>query len=495
MPARSPLQVVAFDGFPGGLQLDSAASDLSTEQLQVAKNLVYTQRGEPRHVGGLTQQDTLRFVYLTKHANRLIGIATNGNVYYSDANDATNFTLLGSAIVKATYTTSAEYVLGIETVYITSTGEYLYITNGSTAGGTDAIRIGISTATQTTVATFIKARHLLYQHDRMFAANNDDNPNRIFFSDIGDVETWGASSWIDVDPDADDEITGIVPYGDDILIFKNRSIWQLVGRTEASFSLYRLDPSKGSPSRRSIANVQGKVVFFDPNTGIWQFDGSGFEQISYPIQEWFRDQVLATSSPEFFHSWAFAYKDRYYLCIRHAWDQFADTDGGTLIWDAQTKAWSIADFRFEDGAYIWADNDSEPYLSSNSKLFKLDRTVVTDSEATSRAMTFTTGWVRLGGGAAVGRVKRVEVLVEGSNGDSVTVDMFADWDLDAAYLSRTETIVGDATADFHEVVLRGWGTKKRAAAFRITTAVAQTRIPRIIVYYTTNADLLSEHAI
>ena len=494
MSLRSPVQAVVFDGWAKGLNLDAASSELEANELARAKNVVFSHRGEARHAGGQASNDVIRFSQFFEGYRRLFACAVSGAFYFSDNEDPSNWNNLSKS--GGPFTNTSFYLEGNTSFrYGDGSDTIQYFTHGKVSGASP-FKVDTLMAV-TNVAGIPWGRYSLLWFDRALIAANDDYPNRIFISNLGDVETYDVADYIDVAPSDSDWITGLIPFGDNILVFKNRGIWQLSGRTPSSFTLYELTADRGACSEMVIKFVGGRVIFFDPRTGIWAFDGSAFEEISYPIRHWLREHMeVAIAAGWHWGSWFYAraekIDDKYWLMLPNASSEFTDTEGGCLIWDPIHSAWSTSDIRFEDGSFDWA-TIGEVVLSSESKSWVYDRDVVTGPEATNLSIDIRTGWVRMGGGATVGRVTRVELIVEAANASEFDLTMYANYDETNSYRSRTITIGGDAFDVHHEIAVDGWGEKVRAFQFRIQSIENPFRIARMTVYYTGNPDIQGDH--
>lgn len=134
---------------------------------------------------------------------------------------------------------------------------------------------------------FPLAKHLINKHSRMFAANIFEGatqyPSRLWFSEEGDAETWGALSWIDVEPADGTSITGLASFGEGIMIFKEDKLFFLSGVDEDSFTLFPLQEGVGTVSTNTIVNLENTVVWLDPTKGVLEWDGSKVKNLSRKI--------------------------------------------------------------------------------------------------------------------------------------------------------------------------------------------------------------------
>jgi hypothetical protein len=105
----------------------------------------------------------------------------------------------------------------------------------------------------------------------VFMAHTAENPSRIYWSDLLDLETWGALSYIDISPNDGDWITGLLPFSDYLIITKQRSVWVLVGDGPSSFEVRRIHDGVGCIAPRSLVKMEG-VFSFVGTEGIYLSD-------------------------------------------------------------------------------------------------------------------------------------------------------------------------------------------------------------------------------
>lgn len=109
-------------------------------------------------------------------------------------------------------------------------------------------------------------------HNFHFVAGTVANRSRIKWSELEDSDdfTNTTTGYIDVNPDDGDYITGMGQLNDRLIIFKRKSVWALSGFGTGSFTLDDLGESVsglGTPSHRSIINMNGNFLAFINHTG------------------------------------------------------------------------------------------------------------------------------------------------------------------------------------------------------------------------------------
>jgi hypothetical protein len=97
--------------------------------------------------------------------------------------------------------------------------------------------------------------------NRIFMASVSANRSRLYWSDILDEDTWGATSYIDISPNDGDYITNIMAFGDYLIITKQRSVWILLGQAASDFAVRRLHEGIGCVAPRSLITMEDVFLF------------------------------------------------------------------------------------------------------------------------------------------------------------------------------------------------------------------------------------------
>jgi len=147
-----------------------------------------------------------------------------------------------------TFTSSGE-------VNFTFANDFLYAFNGADSPK----KVGQTTSAN--VATIPSGAFAVWYRNFLFVAGVAAFPNRLYFSNLGDPETFTASDYIDIEPGDGDTITGLIISGPDkIFATKNRSVHYLTGSGANTFQVFPLVRDFGIVSHRSLVNV-GKDVW------------------------------------------------------------------------------------------------------------------------------------------------------------------------------------------------------------------------------------------
>jgi hypothetical protein len=131
--------------------------------------------------------------------------------------------------------------------------------------GTDSPK-KLGQTTSADVAAIPAGAWAVWYRNYMFVGGVAAYPNRIYFSNLGDPETYTAADYIDIEPGDGDSLTGAITSGPDkLFITKNRSVHYLTGAGTNSFAVYPLVRDFGIASFRSLINVGGDIWGVTPS--------------------------------------------------------------------------------------------------------------------------------------------------------------------------------------------------------------------------------------
>lgn len=116
-------------------------------------------------------------------------------------------------------------------------------------------------------------------------AGGEFHPNRIRFSHPNNPEAWRSSDWFDVDPGVDgDQIVGLVPFQDHLIVFKRKSVYVVYGFDWESFYLQPVTREIGAVGPHAMAALPSGVVFFSDTGGIYAYDGKSLSWLFEAVQ-------------------------------------------------------------------------------------------------------------------------------------------------------------------------------------------------------------------
>ena len=479
MPRRSPIGLITLPGWVKGLNRDGDPFQLELTESPDALNVDFLVRGAVKKRKGYDSWDKATPSGLPRLMASWEGIAKAEVIFYVD-NDGTILWDDGTPLVDSTKdvgttSTMSGYPVGSaslnDVIYFTALGA----TTISSYGGADWADV-TATAFDGTAARFPKAVTLATHHDRIFAGNVKNAagtrfPSRVHWSDPLDAETWTAANFIDFDPDDGQEITRIVPLGEALVIFKSHSIQLLTGKSEDSFTRYRIEPHLGSEAPGTIVTYSGFMFFFDPSTGVWQFDGAGFTPLDEAMNRYILDGINYANR---YKAHAFVWQSRYYLSVPWGADTYPSR---MFVLDLRTRAWTEYDY----GVTASTVFDNKIYGGgprNTAGVFQLQSGL--DDDGTAIAANFKTNWLAPEGTpTSKHRIRRVDSTWTAITGtDDVTLRMYRDFAATTPLYSQAINIDpgmtwgtdnwGEDWGTLTEVPSRttGWGNKRfRTAQF------------------------------
>jgi len=112
------------------------------------------------------------------------------------------------------------------------------------------------------------AKYVIIHKDKLILGNLDSFPSRISWSGGGsniDKFNWRyGGGYVDIDKDAGDAVKGLIEFQDKIIVFKERSIWEVTLSTSGSLvipSVKMIVRGVGAVSHKTIRHVENDVFF------------------------------------------------------------------------------------------------------------------------------------------------------------------------------------------------------------------------------------------
>lgn len=259
---------------------------------------------------------------------------------------------LTKTTIRLTWTSSspASLVLGYG-IYGTDQGDERLITtvDNSTlqydyAGVPDPSQLVFPPSADSTTGPI--AKYIVSYQDKLVVGNIVGFPSRIMWSGGGsniDKFNWRfGGGYIDIDKDSGDKITGLIVYQDAIIVFKERSVWQVTLSASGALvipTVKLIIRGVGAVSHRTIKHVENDV-FFLSRRGVFTLGNEAnyvanvlrTNELSAKIRP-----IFSTISPQQLEMACAIYQDNKYRL------SFA-TGGGTvntkeIIYDRERLAW------------------------------------------------------------------------------------------------------------------------------------------------------------
>ena len=489
MPATTEITAVELKGWTGGLNREADPYLLELEEVPDAINIDFGLRGEAAKRQGY-QAVTITHGAAGAGENlwvwRKLGADDNfivtdrvGGVYWTNSDTYTDPSIsFGAAsTVERTYPIASASIN--DKFYLTShrTGATPHYFDGTTW---TALTV---TDFSGTAGHFPRASHLLSAYERIFAANvktsgGTDYRSRVYFSNLLDAEKWDALDYLDFAPDNGQEITAFTQFGEAIMVFKNRSIFSLVGATPSSFAIYPVDDALGTECPHTVVSAGPILLWFDHLTGVWAFDGSSYKKVDDKINKY----LLEGINEQYAHrSSAFAWRGRYYLSVPWGTDQYPSR---MFVYDSRIEAWTEYDFG------VSGSDVKDALMHSVAPrnvvgVFKMWQ-VGTDAGADIDAQ-FSTAWMAPEESQQRYRLRRLDLAMSAYGDYDIDLEMRRDFVKDPYVAQVINTSPGGALFDtalfgtdkfgtgVSQVLVRtsGWGKRWRTVQFQFAQRTAE----------------------
>lgn len=199
---------------------------------------------------------------------------------------------------------------------------------------------------------------------RLYATGDLSHVNRLFFSEFGSPSVWPYDKFIEVGSHEGDWFTGLINISNnELIMFRQNSVWGLSGNSFYQFSLDKVAPGVGLEAPRTLS--QGRIgIFFVHRSGVYIINQP--TPMSLPIQATV-DAVRAYIQD----SWGLVIGDEYWWSVGLSgsdpevtyifspiptphWKSYSFGVRDAIIWD-----WDTSTVDFNSRRYILAlDNDS-----------------------------------------------------------------------------------------------------------------------------------------
>lgn len=153
------------------------------------------------------------------------------------------------------------------------------------ANGTDKLQRRSADTWEDVDDAPIGLEHLEVHLERIWGTKD----NTVYFSDFINPAVWDQLDDVfDMEAWKGDRLTGIVRIGPTLILFKDNSLWQVLGTLRDNFVLRKIPGAKGCPYPWTIAS-DGTVIYYMGADGFYRTGGDDSQLISISIWPIFRD--------------------------------------------------------------------------------------------------------------------------------------------------------------------------------------------------------------
>jgi len=297
-------------------------------------------------------------IYMTNGKDSVIQWNGSSNVTTLPALQANSYTFTVYSIttnpaIGATYTNNG---VTYTVVYVNTSGASgsiagTIIATGSGAPTTFGVLTKASGTGDSTInfslevlnANITSAKYIAQWNNYLFLANVNINngtylQTRIYWSNVRDDSTWSATSWIEISMQDGQPITGMYAMADRLVIFKERSIYNLFFTGDSTLPFVYLvsnSPTVGCMAPYSIQEVENGIVFLSFD-GFYYYDSNNSYKMSLQIQPTINGLNLTQLAN------ARSLKQRnknLYMCAVPS--QASNTNDTIITWDWVLNAFSV----------------------------------------------------------------------------------------------------------------------------------------------------------
>jgi len=172
-----------------------------------------------------------------------------------------------NTVLKSNFGDSVDWAQWQEKLYLIGGGEY-YEYDGTT------LTVVTNIEPDSLLTSIKRCKYIAKRGNTMFAAGDPDNPNILYYSQVGDPTYFkSGSAQVKTISDDGEIISGISEYHEAILVWKPRSVYAWFGTILADAEFRRLNVSTGTKAHRTIQEV-GNHVFFLGEDGVYALLGT-----------------------------------------------------------------------------------------------------------------------------------------------------------------------------------------------------------------------------
>lgn len=258
--------------------------------------------------------------------------------------------------------------------------------------------------------------------------------NRLRFSHLQAPEDWATADYFEVGEIGDAEpITGLQPFGDRLIIFTKKSVWQVTGYDKDTWVLEEVTDASGACTCRASAVNSGVLYWASTDGQVMAYNRREVIPISEKIR-WWSDIGKIQHGGAHKLMWS---DGRLWLSLEAGANE--DVARWTFLWDPTSKTWTRYGVEINE-LFHWnrgttADGDPLFFIETtdlpNTGLYRYDRSYYVDEDPDGTTVRidgyYRTAWLRAGETATKKRWKRPRVTAAARADTNVRVEVFYDF--------------------------------------------------------------------
>jgi len=361
----TPSQPFSLRNFTGGLNSTAGSLGLENSESSDLRNVDFNKFGSILKRNGYTHlnstaissaptNDGLHWyeAVLSGTLTRKLITVADGKLFKMDDLDGTWDDITGSLTI--TEGNFCDFDNFLNEVYITNNVDVPFKWSGSGNGAAMTVPTGLT-----------KAKFVKQYNNYLFLANvtvsGTVHQSRVYWSNIKDTGTWDSANFIEVAKDDGQDITGIRVLSDRLVIYKSRSIYNMLftGDSDIPFILPgggKSNSAVGCVAPFSIQELENGHIFLS-HDGWYFYDGNN----SYKISEKITTTFLETNTTRLNQARSCVQRNKNrYLCALPT-----DTENDLVfVFDIFNNSWSIYDgMACSSMATVYVDGvDERPYF-------------------------------------------------------------------------------------------------------------------------------------
>jgi len=328
------------------------------------------------------------------------------------------------------------------------------------------------------------ARYVTAWNEHVWAAytleSGTYHKNRLRWSKTSDAENWTATHYVDIDIGEDgDYITGILPDQNRLLVFKENSVYEVLGFNTDNFQVRNISRTAGNMEGCTPINTTVGVFFWFAEDGLFllrdQTLAWAFERIK-PAMTYDVGQPALTTTVVPSMMW---FDEKLWLSVNYQSDDNLSGSNlinrrNTFVWDPSlgpTGAWVRHDINARSLLAYRPTNDTHYGIAATSgitsavsfdRISKIDQNADTDDYGTGSAQEiisyYQTGWFEGNRPTFLKRWGKTRTVLLADADIQMTMYVYKDYDLSQWSFSNTGSTTGLGAAATWDSDPSGSGT-------------------------------------
>ena len=265
--------------------------------------------GSTRGAGGNLAGDYhYKVAYVNTQA--VVGDISTGSVTLTASGAGESVLVTGIAVPDQSFGVDNKYLYRTIAGSGISADAYYFVTTLAVSATTYTDNIAEASLGSAAVTTYGKPpayEYVIHHQERLFV-NDSQNPQYLWYSDLGDPFTFQATNFIKIADGDGEKITGLSVQGNSLVVFKEASVWLIYmpDTTASNWIRIKSDAKYGGASHRSIIPYNRQLMYLGQHgfkvSGFYAFVGDTTEPdaTSLRVTQMFGDAKSDRIEPDVF---------------------------------------------------------------------------------------------------------------------------------------------------------------------------------------------------